>query len=188
MYWLSTGFEPEYSKAEIKQDIGGVLICNTVFNADHHTWQYDVNYKYKAPNDSIYDIGDGRYDGREWNKNEQLIKNKNWVLLKTGLWRGSDKLIIRDLKTGKSRTYEFSPENIEKEALWISSNTSSLLGFCCSESYITKIDTRYVYVLYKFRIDENQTDMYGQRKLIYQFDSEQGKLKLIKVVNFSITE
>jgi len=188
IYLLSSGFGPEYDKAEIKQMIGGVLICNSVYNADHHSWQYDVNYKYKAPNDSIYEIGDGSYHGREWNKDEQLIKIKNWVLLKTGLWHRSDKLIIRDLNTGISRIYEFSPENIENEPLWISSNTSSLLNYCCPESYISKINNEKVYVLYKFRIDENRTEKYNQRKLIYQFDIKQGELKLVKISKFSATE
>jgi hypothetical protein len=35
----------EYDKVEIEQNIGGILICNSVYNSDIHDWQYDINYE-----------------------------------------------------------------------------------------------------------------------------------------------
>jgi hypothetical protein len=49
IYDLSTAFDPEYDKAEIKQNIGGTFICNSVYNADYHSWQY-VSSNIKEPN------------------------------------------------------------------------------------------------------------------------------------------
>jgi hypothetical protein len=77
VYGLQSAFDPQYDKAEIKQNIGGTLICNSIYNADIHDWQYDVSYKYKPDDDSAIDIGSGTYYGREWNKDEQLIQYKN---------------------------------------------------------------------------------------------------------------
>ena len=37
------GFGPEYETAVIEQRIGGKLICESVYNADIHSWQYNVD-------------------------------------------------------------------------------------------------------------------------------------------------
>jgi hypothetical protein len=79
----SSGFGPDYDKAEIKQNIGGTLICNSVHTADIQNYQYDVSYEYENVNDSTFDIGSGTYYNREWNKDEQLVQYKNWTILKT---------------------------------------------------------------------------------------------------------
>jgi hypothetical protein len=63
-------FDPEHNKAEIKQNIGGTLICESVHNSDLHSWTNSVSYKYKPVNDSLIDIGSGIFYGREWNKDE----------------------------------------------------------------------------------------------------------------------
>jgi ribosomal protein S8 len=109
VYVTSTSFNPVYDNAEIKQNIGGKLICNSVYIADHHSWQYNVTYKYKQDNDSVIDIGEGTYYGREWNKNEQLTNYKTWTILKTGGGYVTDKIIIGNLKTGQRKEYEFTP-------------------------------------------------------------------------------
>ncbi|TKB99131.1 hypothetical protein [Pedobacter cryophilus] len=174
IYGIFTSFDPVYSSTKIKQKIGGVLICNTIYNADHHTWQYDVNYKYQASNDSVYEIGQGTYYSREWNQDEQLIKYGKWIILKTGNWAGSDKIIVGNLKSKEWTEYKFTPENIEKSNIWTSSQTHSLLNYCCAESYITKINNGEIIVQYKFRIDENNTDLMGTRNIKYQIDTASG--------------
>lgn len=68
----SSGFGPDYDKSEIKQNIGGTLICNSVHTADIQNYQYDVSYEYKESKDSVLHIGSGTYYNREWNKDEQL--------------------------------------------------------------------------------------------------------------------
>jgi hypothetical protein len=67
----------EYDKVEIEQNIGGILICNSVYNSDIHDWQYDINYEYQSKDNKIYKIGNGTYHELEMNRNEQL---KNTVI------------------------------------------------------------------------------------------------------------
>jgi hypothetical protein len=181
LYSLLTGFGPKSETAEIEQKIGGTLICSSVYNADHHSWQYDVTYRYKLPNDSVIDIGDGTYYGREWNKDEQLIQYNSWTILKTGSWFGTDKLIIGDVKTKKWTEYIFSPENIEQSNLWIDSKTHSLLNYCCAEAFVTKIEQGKVLLHYKFRTSEKQTKEYGERTIYYSIDILTGQLTMTKV-------
>ncbi|MBK6331204.1 MAG: hypothetical protein IPF62_12085, partial [Bacteroidetes bacterium] len=89
------GFGPEYEKVDIKQNIGGNLICKSVYTADHHSWEYNIDYKYIDTKGDTLDFNNGGYYGREWNKDEQIKKYNNWMILKTGSFHGSDKLIIK---------------------------------------------------------------------------------------------
>jgi hypothetical protein len=181
IYGLSTAFDPEYDKAEIKQNIGGVLICSSVYNADHHSWQYDVSYKYKPENDSIIDIGNGTYYGREWNKDEQLSRHKNWLILKTGGWIGSDKIIIGNLNNRKWKEFEFTAENIEKDSLWQQANIQSLSNYCCSESFIENINNGQIVLNYKYRTSETQVDNYGQSRIYYKINDSTGVPEMKRV-------
>jgi hypothetical protein len=83
------GFGPEYETAEIEQNIGGKLICESVYLADHHSWQYNIDYKYIDIKGDTLDFMDGSYYGRKWNKDEQIEKYNNWLILKTGSLHGS---------------------------------------------------------------------------------------------------
>ncbi|MBF9253603.1 hypothetical protein I2I11_09895 [Pontibacter sp. 172403-2] len=181
IYSLSTAFDTEYDKAEIKQKVGGTLICNSVYNADHHSWQYDISYKYKPNNDSIIDIGSGTYYGREWNKDEQLLRYKNWLILKTGGWIGTDKIIVGNLKNGKWNEFEFTPESIEKEGLWQQANIQSLTSFCCSEAFIENINNGQIVLNYKYRTSEMPVNNYGQSKVYYIINDSTGIPEMIKV-------
>lgn len=181
IYGLSTAFDPQYDNAEIKQKIGGTLVCSSVYNADHHSWQYDVSYKYKSINDSLIEIGSGTYYGRNWNKDEQLMNYKKWTILKTGGWIGTDKVIIGDFKSKQWKEYEFTPESIEKETLWRKSNTHSLLGWCCSETFIDKIGNGKIVVNYKFRTSERHTRDYETRKIYYEINDVSGQPIMTKI-------
>lgn len=174
IYELFNAFGPDYGKTKIKQNIGGTLICNSVYNADIHSWQYDVSYKYKNDDGSLIDMGSGIYYGREWNKDEQLIKYKNWIILKTGGWIGTDKIIVGDIKTRQWKEYEFTPENIERDSLWLNSGTRSLLNWCCSEAFIDSISDGQIVVNYKFRTSKTRTKEYGQRKIYYTINDSTG--------------
>ena len=177
----SSGFGPDYNKVEIKQNIGGALICNSVYNADIHDWQYDISYQYKAPNDSIIDIGSGTYYGREWNKDEQLMQYNNWTILKTGGWIGTDKIIFGDLKKDKWTEYEFTPDNIEKDSLWKSLNIHSLSNYCCSETFIDKINNGQIQIHYKFRTSETNVNQYEQKEIYYQINDSTGQPTMTKI-------
>ena len=181
-YMMLHAFDPEYDKAEIVQKIGGTLICNSVYNADIHDWQYDITYAYKSKENKIYKIGNGTYYAREWNKDEQLKKFDKWVILKTGDFYDSDKVIIGNFETQKWTDYKFSPVVIEKEKMWKDAKIKSLLNYCCAECFITKIDKEIIEVIYKFRISETKTQSLGESKLIYEIDKETGKPNLKNII------
>jgi len=181
IYGMITAFDPVYSKAEIKQKIGGVLICNAIYSADHHNGQYRINYKYKNPSGRVFEIGNGTYTSRVWKQDEQLMNFGKWVILKTGGRFDCDKVIISDLKNKKSTEYEFSADSIEREVLWKSSDTHSLLNYCCAESFVKRINNGKIDVLYKFRVDEKNVDKMGSRKLKYEIDSINGKVLMTSI-------
>jgi hypothetical protein len=178
----SSGFGPDYDKTEINQNIGGTLICNSVHTADIQNYQYDVSYEYKDANDSLFDIGSGTYYNREWNKDEQLAQYKNWTILKTGSGFGTDKIIVGDLKKNKWTEYEFTPENIEKDSLWKSLNIHSLLNYCCSETFIKKVNNNgQIQLHYKFRASENLLNQYNQKEIYYQIKDSTGQPVMTKI-------
>jgi len=41
-------FGPEKELVIIDQEVGGKLICNSIYNADIHSWYYDLDYDYDA--------------------------------------------------------------------------------------------------------------------------------------------
>ena len=180
IYVLSTSFDPVYDNAEIKQNIGGTLICNSIYTADHHTWQYDVTYKYKLNNGSLIEIGSGVYYGREWNKDEQLIQYKRWTILKTGGIR-TDKLIIGESKTKAWKEYDFTPDNIEADSLWIKLKIPSHSLLCCPETSIDSISNGQIILNYKYRTSEKDVDEYRQRKIYYTIDEETGKPTMVRI-------
>jgi hypothetical protein len=174
------GFGPEYETIEIEQNIGGKLICESVYNADHHSWQYDVMYKYSVEDGDSINLGYGGYYGREWYKNEQLIKQDNWLILKTGSFHGSDRIILKNTQTDSTIIYDINDQFIENDILWRSQQIKSLITYCCSESFIEKISDNKVYVKYKFRTSKTLPDEYGQRMIEYQLNNE-GQLEMIKI-------
>ncbi|RKR81531.1 hypothetical protein BDD43_1678 [Mucilaginibacter gracilis] len=174
LYGFFTAFETQYSTVEIKQKIGGVLICNTQYDTDIHKGQYLITYEYKNNLGKLFKIGDGAYFNREWKKDEKLIIWKDWVILKTGNWIGTDKIIIGKFKTKKWQDYEFTPDSIEKNDIWRALKTHSLLNYCCPTSYISKIDNGKIEVVYRFRINETDNQM-DNRKILYQIQPETGK-------------
>lgn len=99
------GFGPEYESVVIEQKIGGKLVCKSVFTADHHSWQYNVGYEFITLTGDTLDFGRGSYHGREWKKNEQLQKSGDWLVLRTGYQRGSDQLILRNIKTNSRKIH-----------------------------------------------------------------------------------
>jgi hypothetical protein len=183
IYMLLHAFDPEYDKVEIEQNIGGILICNSIYNSDIHDWQYDINYEYQSKDNKIYKIGNGTYHTREWSRNEQFKKYGNWYILKTGNWYGTDKVIIGNFTSKKWKDYEFTPENIEKEKLWKELNIKSLKTYLPSECFIEKINNGFINVKYKFRIDETKTKLMDERNLIYKIDKESGMPYLKSISN-----
>ncbi|MFC2138762.1 hypothetical protein ACFLTE_11355 [Bacteroidota bacterium] len=175
-------FEPEKYKVDIEQNIGGKLICDVTYTADHHSWTYFIDYKYQDKNDSIYDIGYGSYDGREWKKDEQLIKYDKWIILKTGNYHGSDKVFITSSLISKWDEYIFSPETIEHDSIWISKNIHSLLRWSPSESYILSIENGYINVIYEYRTDEKKVNKTEKKLIMYSIDKESGIPRIKEII------
>ena len=174
-------FMPRHKTVKIKQDIGGVLICHSIYNADHHSWQYNVDYEYQL-NDSLkIKIGDGVYYGREWKQDEQLIKYKDWIILKTGGWIGSDKLIIGKINRKVWKEYLICHEEIQRQEMWNDSKIKSLYAYCCPEAFIKEINDGIVKVNYKFRVDEKLYNKYDSANIYYKIDKRTGDLTMIKV-------
>ncbi len=175
------GFGPEYETVEIEQKIGGKLICESVYNADHHSWHYNIDYKYIDNKGDTLDFKYGGYYGREWEKNEQIKKYKDWLILKTGAWHGSDRLIIKNIQTDSTKIYDIDNAFIEKDSLWRMQNIKSLLNYCCAETFIDNIQENRISLTYKFRTDEKMTEQYGKRKITYEIKAETGKILMTDI-------
>lgn len=158
------GFGPEYETVQIEQNIGGKLICESVYNADHHSWQYNVNYKYIDIKGDTLDLKSGSYYGREQNKDEQIRKYNDWLILKTGSWHGSDRIIIKNIQSDTIKIFDIDNQFIESDSLWKSKNIKSLLNYCCAETFIDDINENKILLKYKFRTDEHLTNKYAERK------------------------
>ncbi len=177
------GFGPEYETEIIDQKIGGKLICESVYNADHHSWQYDIDYKFINQKGDTLDFSNGGYYGREWNKNEQIHQFNDWLLLKTGAWHGSDRIILRNIKTNKIYSYNIDNQLIESYELWGRQNIKSLMNYCCAESFVKKIIGNEIVVDYKYRIKEMEPNEYGKRQITFEFDEKSGELRMKKITN-----
>lgn len=176
-----SGFGPEYETVVIKQNIGGKLVCNSVYNADIHSWQYSIDYKYiNSENDTI-DFHGGSYCGPEWEKNEQIQKYDNWLILKTGFWHGSDRVIIKNILTDTTRIFDIDAKFIEADSLWRVQNIKSQLSVCCPETFVENIKGNDISVKYKFITKKNSKNQYGEKIITYKIDKETGNIKMSQI-------
>lgn len=175
------GFGPEYETVQIEQNIGGKLICESVYNADHHSWQYNVDYKYIDIKGDTLDLKSGSYYGRKWNKDEQIRKYNDWLILKTGSWHGSDRIIIKNIQSDTIKIFDIDNQFIESDSLWKSKNIKSLLNYCCAETFIDDINENKILLKYKFRTDEHLTNKYAERKITYTIDAKTGEIKMTEI-------
>lgn len=180
-----SGFEPKYETVEIKQNIGGVLICSSTYSADIHSWDYFIDYKYRFPNDSICHIGDGTFHAVEWKKDEQLIKYNDWIILKTSSDRDADKLFIGRTYFEKWKEYIFSPENIEEYSLWKEQKINSRTDNWDSVSKIENIKSDGTFsVIYQFRKGDNTIfSKVGKRRISFKIDKSTGIPEMLKISN-----
>ena len=168
--------------ARIKQNIGGVLICQARSEADLHNFTWDVAYTYEDPDKNIYDIGGGTFFDKDWEENEQLIKFRKWTILATGNDQNSEKLIIGQLDSNTWKEYPFIPNEIELTNLWKSKNINSDLEKLPSKTTIKSVssDGRVV-VVYKYDRKNHFLFSAGTALLTYQIDSVSGKPVLVNI-------
>ena len=165
---------------EIEQLIGGKLICESKYMDDIQSWYYFIDYKYKDDNGKLFKIGQGEYFGRDWEKSEQLKKISNWVILQTGGEFKSDKLLIGKLDSNNWKTFEISPNNIEKDKLWISKNINSKTNWSPRESFISSFKDDKIEVEYLYRIGEKVEEQ-ETRLITYKFNKETGIPEMTKI-------
>ncbi len=163
----------------IKQNIGGKLYCSAEYYADHHNWVYVVEYKYKPEGDTSKYIGYGEFQSRYWDKEVQMKRYKNWILLETGSPRARvDKLIIGDTNTNIWSYYEFIPDSLERDSIWIKAGIKSSLHTCCPQALITTIDEGIINLKYKYKVGSYD---YDSSKLIYQINDTTGMPEMVSV-------
>lgn len=179
-FLFKQAFGPLEENIEIEQNIGGTLLCNSVYNADHHSWQYDIDYKYKDEKGKVYPVGNGSYYGREWDKNEQLIQFGDWLILKTGGLHDSDKILIGQLDANEWNSFEISPETIERDSLWISEDIYSKMSWLPQEAFIKEIENEIIKVDYLYRIGET-VDEQEERSITYEIDKSTGRLRMTRI-------
>jgi hypothetical protein len=174
------GFGHKYETVEIKQDIGGKLICKSVL-LDIRAWQYVVDYVYINTKGDTLDFKYGVYYLREWNKDEQLKKYNDWLILKTGYQGGSDRLIIKNVQSDTTKIFDIDQQFIEIDSLWKVQNIKTLLNYCCAETFIENINENEISLKYKFRTNENLPSEYDERRITYKIDTKTGNLKMSEI-------
>lgn len=177
LFYLSTqdpiemGFGPEYETVVINQNIGGELICNSVYTADLQSYYFDIKYTYCFAGDTI-NIGSGYYYGKEWKKEEQLHKYGNYLLLKTSANRFYDNLLIANNNINEHINITPKLLNYQDEIKLNSYENNDY------EMRISKIKQDTVKVIYKH--NKGKRDNYEYDKLTFVLDTLHNfKLKLI---------
>lgn len=173
-------FGPIEEIINIKQQIGGELICESTYSADLQSSYYFINFKYKKENGEIVDIGNGSYFGRDWNKDDQLKKIGNWLILKTGGEYDSDKLLIGKSDSKQWGFFEISPAEIQKDKLWIDQKIHLNRKGTQGDSFIKEIKGDKIKVEYSYLAGEGN-GFQQTRILTYKFNEEIGLPKIIKI-------
>lgn len=178
---LPSGFGPDYETLEIKQNIGGKLVCNSVSSADIHTYEHSIDYKYINTENDTIDFHGGSYCGREWKRNEQIQKYDSWLILKTGFGRGSDRLIIKNIVTNTTKIHNIDAKFIEADSLWRVQNFISRLERGSSETFIENINGNEIFLKYKLITSRMSSNKQVDKMITYKIDNETGNLKMIKI-------
>ena len=176
-----SGFGPDYDTVVIEQKIGGKLLCYSVHTADLQSWYFDVDYKYININGDTFDFNRGEYMNMEWEKNEQLFKFDKFLILNTGAWNRSIKLIIKNIYTDSTKIFEIDDNFIENDSLWQSQKIKSLLNYCCGKVSFDTIKDNEILIKYKFRTNKHVNFLYDRRVITYQIVKETGDIKMTKI-------
>jgi len=173
------GMRIEKYEVEIPQDIGGKLLCKVQYGCDQHDCESLIEYNMVSESGEITRIGYGRYEGEDWDRNIQIQRVQNLLLLKTEHLNFAG-LFIGDSNAVKWSEYGFSPDQINSSSVWKSSGIKSLPNYSYyTDTTISEIkENGEVLLVYKFVINENRdTD---KRLLVYKLDSD-GMPQLIEI-------
>lgn len=179
------GMRIEKYEVEIPQDIGGKILCKVQYGCDQHGCETLIEYNMVSENGEVTRIGYGGVDGEDWDRNIQIQRVQNLLLINTES-RKLAGLFIGDSHAAKWSEYSFSPDTINSSSVWKSSGIKSLPNYSYyTETTISEIKKNgEVIVVYKFVINENRdTD---KRLLVYKINSDgEPQLKEIKAMEAS---
>jgi len=174
-------FESSYQTVIIKQEIGGELICNSVYAADHHSWMHSINYTYVNNKADTFNLHSGNYDGRYWEENEQVQMYDKFLILPTAYSKSYDRLIIKNIQTKSLNVYDFNPNSIEKDSLWKSQNIQSFVDFSHTKIKIDNIQGDKVQIKYTFPINCKNLEKTENRLITYTILKETGELVMTNI-------
>ncbi len=173
-------FGPTIENVEINQTIGGKLVCKSIYNADMGSWYYDINYEYYGEEGQAIKVGTGEYYGREWYKNEQLLKIGEWYILKTGYNYDRDKLLVGDLSEDNWKEIIISPNTIKEDSLWKAEGILVNGNRSPEESFIKEIRDNEVIVEYLYQSGDKYEEQ-EVRQIKYIFNDDKGTLKMSEI-------
>ncbi|MDD6211022.1 MAG: hypothetical protein PUB21_10495 [Bacteroidales bacterium] len=177
----SNTYEPKFETTVIEQKIGGKLLCNSSYFVDLRSYDFFINYTYINASGDTIDFEGGTYNGREWEKDEQIVKLGKFLILKTGSSHDSDKLIIKNIQTNETKTIVLDRYFVENNTLWKIQNITTQKDRCCFESFIENFEGNKFLLKYKFKTNEYLIRKYGVRMITFQIDEKNGDVKMIKV-------
>lgn len=169
-YFAEWIFINERFEVEIPQDIGGKLVCQGSYGCDQHDCESEVDYSYVNSKGETSKIGFGFYDGQNWDRNVQIQRIQNHLLLKAELFPYAV-IFIGELNGAKWIKYDFSLDKINSNPVWKATGIESLPQYSLySATEITEImGDGEIDVIYKFVINNNRdTD---KRLLVYKLNS-----------------
>jgi hypothetical protein len=128
-------------------------------------------------------MGYGSYEGREWDRNEQLIKFGNWMILQTSNWNDSARLILKNTQTDSIRIYNFNNHYTKKDSVWMPQNINSIENDFRDESYIVQIKGDIVKVHFKYNTTKQGSFGYGECIMKYKIENETGYIMKIGMIH-----
>ena len=176
-----SGFGPERKTIEVKQNIGGKLICKSYYTADIRSYDYSISYDYIDSNGDTLDFKSGNYLGRSWDKEVQIRKYNNWLMLKTGDWIDNDKLILKNIQTDSTIIHSFTQKFVQQFEIWKSNVSEDEFNYSPVEIYIDEIRGNKVYVSYEFKTKPINFFFYSDKVIVFEIDNLTGDLKMISV-------
>ncbi|MHB8793350.1 MAG: hypothetical protein ACYC6O_08445 [Thermoleophilia bacterium] len=159
---------------EIPQDIGGKLVCNASYSCDQFGCDSLIGYNLVNSKGETTRIGYGTFEGEDWDRNIQIQKVQNRLLLKTETRESTISVIfIGDINGTKWTEYEFSSDNLAANQLWKASGIKYLPNDTSSfSSTISEIkENGEIDLIYEFRTTKGNMDT-DKRLLVYMINSD----------------
>lgn len=174
LFNIPSGFGPEYDTVLIKQNIGGKLLCKSVYTADIHNWEFSVSYDYINPDNDTIDFMYGIYKGIEWEKDEQILKAGDYLILPTYRGKTNRCLIVKNLRNDSLNIIEYDSSIIE--SMIYNKHLSKIKFTRKIISFVNQNDSLMIEVNYKY-LDENESRIYKDNKFYIYVDPINGIIK-----------